>query len=179
MFSTTTFTKDGRALLIREAEGKDAGVLLKYLDRISRETDYLTFGPGEFSPTENEEFKFLERHQTRDNCIYLLATIDETIVGNLIFTAGSRPRIRHVGELSTSVLEKYWNIGVASSLFDSLLYWAKTGNIIRKINLRVRTDNQRAIELYKRKGFVVEGMQRKEILINGNYYDNLWMGLEI
>ena len=179
MFSTTTFTKDGRALLIREAEGKDAGVLLKYLDRISRETDYLTFGPEEFSLTENEEFKFLERHQTRDNCIYLLATIDEAIVGNLIFTAGSRPRIRHVGELSTSVLKEYWNIGIASALFDSFLEWAKGGNIIRKINLRVRTNNQRAIGLYKRKGFVVEGMQRKELFMDRKYYDNLWMGLEI
>jgi RimJ/RimL family protein N-acetyltransferase len=179
MYSTTKTTKDGRTLIIREAEGRDAGVVLRYLDKISRETNFLTFGPGEFSLTEKEEFDYLEKCRRTDNCLYLLSLLEETLVGNLIFTAGGRPRTRHAGELSTSVLKKFWNIGIASALFDSLLEWAKTGNIIRKINLRVRSDNQRAIELYKHKGFLVEGTLKKELFINGNYYDNLWMGLEI
>jgi RimJ/RimL family protein N-acetyltransferase len=45
--------------------------------------------------------------------------------------------------------------------------------------LRVRTDNQRAILLYERKGFAKEGTIRKEILLDGKYFDHHWMGLEL
>jgi RimJ/RimL family protein N-acetyltransferase len=51
--------------------------------------------------------------------------------------------------------------------------------VITKIDLRVRTDNQRAIELYQRKGFTIEGTIRKAIWIDGRYYDHYWMGLEL
>ena len=54
-----------------------------------------------------------------------------------------------------------------------------TVEIVKKINLRVRSDNERAIQLYKHKGFIIEGTIRKEIILNGNYYDHHWMGLEL
>jgi hypothetical protein len=40
--------KNGQILTIREAEKEDAGRALDYLEEISAETDYLTFGPGEY-----------------------------------------------------------------------------------------------------------------------------------
>jgi RimJ/RimL family protein N-acetyltransferase len=172
-------TRDGRALLIREAEGSDAGAVLEYIDLISRETDFLTFGPGEFRLTQEEESDYLEKCRCAENCLYLLALLDGAIVGSLTFQAGSRSRVRHAGELSISVLKESWGIGVASSLIDSLLEWSKDGNVIKKIDLRVRADNHRAIALYKRKSFVVEGTLKKEIFLDGVYHDHLWMGLEL
>jgi RimJ/RimL family protein N-acetyltransferase len=50
---------------------------------------------------------------------------------------------------------------------------------VKKINLRVRTDNERAIVLYERNGFVIEGTIRKEIFLDGEYFDHHWMGLEL
>ena len=179
MYSSEIMTKDERILLIREARGRDARAVLAYLDLISQETDFLTFGPGEFRLTEKEEFDYLEKCRGAENCLYLLVLLNKTVIGTLTFEAGTRPRIQHAGEFGISVLKKYWRIGVASSLIDSLLEWSIDGNIIRKINLRVRADNHRAITLYKLKGFVVEGTLKNEIFINDTYYDNLWMGLEI
>jgi RimJ/RimL family protein N-acetyltransferase len=179
MYSSEKITKDGRTLLIREAQGKDASAVLEYLDLISQETDFLTFGPGEFRLTRQEEFNYLEKCRGAENCLYLLALLEGAVIGTLTFEAGIRPRIQHAGEFGISVLKKYWNIGVASSLIDSLLEWSIDGNIIRKINLRVKADNHRAITLYKHKGFVVEGTLKNEIFVNETLYDNLWMGLEI
>jgi RimJ/RimL family protein N-acetyltransferase len=101
------------------------------------------------------------------------------LVGTLSFESGARPRTRHTGEFGTSVLREHWDAGIASALIDSLLEWSKQGGIIRKINLRVRSDNLRAINLYKRKGFSVEGTLTKQMLVGGGYYDNFWMGLEL
>lgn len=176
MYSAERTTKDGRRFLIREAEGCDAGAVLTYIALISQETDFLTFGPGEFRLTRKEESDYLEKCRCAENCLYLLAVLAGTIVGTLTFQAGTRPRVRHAGELGISVLQAYWGIGVASALMDSLLEWSKSGNVIKKMNLRVRADNHRAIALYQRKGFVVEGTLRKEIFLDGAYHDNLWMG---
>ena len=165
------------SLLIREAEAEDAGALLTYIEDVSGESDYLTFGPGEFELTEREEAEFLRACRASDNEVYLLALAGDEIVGTLNFSAGHRSRVKHSGELGMSVRKAYWGQGVGSSLLDTLLDWAQQTRVIKKINLRVRADNQRAILLYERKGFVREGTLRKEVFLDGVYYDLEWMGL--
>ena len=73
--------KGGRRLVIREADGKDAGPVLAYIDVISRETDFLTFGPGEFTLTEQEETDHLEKCKSKENALYLLALLEGAVVG--------------------------------------------------------------------------------------------------
>ena len=178
MFPIAT-TKDGRHLVIREAEGGDAGAALSYINTACGESDYLTFGPGEFTLTEEEEAAHFEQCKAAPNRLYILALIDARIVGILNFSSGHRPRTRHSGELGVSVLKACWGQGIASALFDALFAWARESGVITKINLQVRADNRRAIALYERKGFVVEGTLRKLMYINGVYYDDLWMGREV
>ena len=171
--------RDGRVLVVREAEPDDAGAVLKYVEEISGQSDFLTFGPGEFELTESEEREFLRKTRASDNQVYLVGLIDDTIVGTLGFSAGQRPRIRHTGELGMSVHRRFWGLGIGSAMLDALLGWAKDTHIVTKINLRVRTDNRRALRLYERYGFVKEGTIRKEILIAGRYFDHYWMGLDL
>jgi RimJ/RimL family protein N-acetyltransferase len=171
--------KDGRVLLVREAAAQDARAILDYIETISGESDFLSFGPGEFELSEAEEAEVLRRDRQADNQLYILGLMDNTIVASLSFAAGRRPRVRHSGEFSMSVRKPYWGLGIGSAMLDTLLAWARDTQVVRKVNLRVRTDNERAIRLYERKGFVREGTIRKEMLLDGNYYDHHWMGLEL
>ena len=172
-------TKDGRLLLIREAEEEDARAVIDYVRSISGESDFLTFGSGEFEIEEEEEKEFLRGCLASDNQLFLLGFLGDAIAAALNFSAGRRPRVRHSGELSMSVRKRYWGLGIGSSLLDALIEWAKDTRIVKKINLRVRADHRRAILLYERKGFVKEGTIRKEIFLGGKYFDLLWMGLEL
>jgi RimJ/RimL family protein N-acetyltransferase len=169
--------KDGRVLHIREGDPDDARTLLAYVQAICGESDFLTFGPGEFELGEAEEAEVLRKYRAADNQLYLLGFIDGTLVTALTFVAGRRPRTRHSGELGMSVRKRYWGLGIGSSMLDTLLAWARETQFVKKVNLRVRTDNQRAILLYEGKGFVREGTLRKEICLDGAYYDLYWMGL--
>jgi RimJ/RimL family protein N-acetyltransferase len=169
--------RSGHTLLIREASAQDAPELLSYVEAISGETDFLTFGPGEFDLTVDEEEAILIRFREADNRIYLVGLVDGAIVSTLNLGAGSRPRTRHSGEFGMSVRKAYWGLGIGSLMLDAFLEWARDTGVVTKVNLRVRTDNQRAIALYQRKGFVVEGTIRQEILLAGEYYDHHWMGL--
>lgn len=171
--------RDGRLLVIREASIEDAPALLEYVEAVSGESDFLSFGPGEFGLTRPQEEEFLRYIVNADNELYLVGLVDEVIVSSLTFSAGRRPRIRHAGELGMSVRKELWGQGAGSHILDALLDWARATGIITKINLRVRTDNARAIRLYERKGFVHEGTISREVYVRGEYHAHHHMGLEL
>ncbi len=50
---------DGRTVEIRAAVPADAAAMLEYLEAVSGESDFLTFGPGEFELTEAQEAEHL------------------------------------------------------------------------------------------------------------------------
>lgn len=170
---------DGTLLLIREATPEDAAPLLNYVHVVCGESDFLTFGPGEFELTVAQEEAYLSGSLVPNNQIYILGLIEGTIVAALNFSGGRRPRVRHSGEFGMSVRKEEWGRGIGSLMVDTLIAWAKEGGIVRKIDLRVRTDNERAILLYERKGFVREGTLRRQMFLDEEYYDLYAMGLEL
>jgi len=176
----TIFTlNDGSTLLIREATPEDAASLLDYVEQVSGESDFLMFGPGEFELTIAQEEAYLAACLASDRDLYLLGIIDGAIVAALTFTSGRRPRVRHCGEFGMSVRRKWWGHGIGSLMVDALIAWAKTTGSIRKIDLQVRTDNERAVQLYEKKGFVCEGRIARQICLNTEYFDLYWMGREL
>ena len=100
--------KIGGVLLIREVMVEDVRDVLNYVEDISSESDFLTFGRGEFELNEVEEEDFLRKYCDSDCQLYILGLIDDTVVGTLSFSAGRRPRVRHSGEFGMSVRKKYW-----------------------------------------------------------------------
>lgn len=171
--------KSGERVLIREATSDDAAAIVAYVNSISGESDFLTFGPREFSITVDEERQFITSLSKRENGLYLVAVLDGKIVGNLSFSGGSRPRTFHCGEFGISVSKKHWGKGIGTALLKCLLQWCKDSKVIRKVNLKVRTDNHTAIHLYKKMGFKVEGMTTRNFFIDGVFYDSYIMGYEI
>jgi len=158
---------NGDTLIVREAKVVDAGSILQYLDVVCAETDYLSFGPGEFDLTLEEEMSYLERSREADNRLYIVATVDAAIVASLGYEGGHRPRTRHTGEFGVTVRKSHWGLGVGSLMMDTLIAWARAAPAVKKINLRVRVDNERALRLYEQKGFVVEGTVREDLFIDG------------
>lgn len=171
--------KESEKLIIREANKFDAKALVDYINIIGGESDFLTFGAGEFGKSVKQEEEFIESVLQKKNAVVIIAEIDGKIVGNLGFSGGMRERLAHVGEFGVSVLKEYWGKSIGEELIKYLINWSKNSKIIRKINLRVRTDNTRGIKLYKKLGFLEEGTLKRDFLINGEFYDSLSMGLII
>ncbi|KPU26967.1 acetyltransferase [Caloranaerobacter sp. TR13] len=170
---------NGKKVIIRKAKKEDAEELIKFINVISYESDFLTFEPGELKLTKELEESIIEEYYNSDNKLYLVAEIEGEIIGSLSFKGGSRQRLKHTGEFGISVKKEYWNMGIASQLIKELIEWAKASKIIKKINLKVREDNERAINLYRKFGFIEEGKVSKEFYVNGKYYSTILMGLEI
>ena len=175
----TVRLKSGEELVIREAAPEDAAALLDFVDQVSRESDYLTFGPGEFGITLEREQEFLETVRHKPNAIFLIGLLGHEVVASLSFAGGGRPRIAHVGEFGMSVRKAYWEMGIGTAMLKAFLDWARQTGVIRKVNLRVRVDNPRAIALYEKCGFRVEGRISRKMQVNGKFYDTLLMGKAI
>ena len=166
-------------IIIRKVKKSDAEALIEYLNVIGGESDFLTFGTGEFDVSVEEEENFIESILQSENALFIIAEVNEKIVGCLNFSGGPRQRIAHVGEFGVSVLQEYWGNGIGKELIKYLISWSKSSGIIRKINLRTRADNIRGISLYKKLGFLEEGIIKRDFLINNEFYDSLMMGMLI
>jgi putative acetyltransferase len=98
----------------------------------------------------------------------------------LIGYAGLHPvtgslRTRHAAGLFICVGKASWGRGVGSELMRQLLEWADDWAGILRVELGVYPDNERAIALYRRFGFELEGRQRAWALRDGDYVDSLMM----
>jgi len=166
-------------LTLRPALPKDAEHLLAYLELVAGESENLTSGPGEFGIDPRQERVFLQQALEQPTSLYLLAEVEDKIVGTLTFMTEKRPRVQHGGEFGMSVLRKYWNQGIGAQMLTYLIEWARQTGTIRKINLRVRVDNLSAIHLYEKHGFVREGRRTREFYLHGQFIDVFLMGLQL
>jgi len=96
-----------------------------------------------------------------DNYYYLVAKIDEKIVGYI----GISYIIDSADVISIVVDKNYTRQGIATMLLNSIFDFAVKNNIT-KIMLEVRKSNISAQKLYEKNGF-------KKISVRKNYYDNI------
>lgn len=170
---------DGRVVTIRHAVPDDAAALLECLKRVGGENTYLTFGAEGRGLDEAEGRAVLAAVHAKDNALALVAVTGDRVVGNLFFEGGSRTRIRHGGELGISVLQECAGKGVGRAMLEMLIAWAERSGVIRKLDLRVRSDNLGAIRLYERLGWKVEGLITRDLCIDGVFHDALYMGRHV
>jgi RimJ/RimL family protein N-acetyltransferase len=174
-----TLLKNNLMLTLRHAEPGDAQQVLAFLNQVAGESENITFGPGEFGLSEEQERAFLQQTAESQTSLYIIAEITGEIVGTLTFSTGKRPRLQHAGEFAMIVLRRYWNLGIGSRMLEYLIDWARQIGTIRKINLRVRVDNLPAIHLYERYGFVQEGRLTREFYLHKQFVDVYMMGLQL
>ncbi len=79
--------------------------------------------------------------------------------------------IHRSAEFQIIIAPVYQGKGYARTLINKALNYAFTILNLHKVYLHVAIDNEKAIHLYQKCGFVEEGHLVKEIFINGEYSD--------
>lgn len=170
--------RGGRQAELAYVVESDAAAVLDYVERIAAETDFATFGAGEFGVTYEQELAFLRTLADGSEGLMIKATIDGVMVGNALLGRSTRPRIRHMADLGLSVRREFWGYGLGRALCQTIFSQAKQVGVTR-IALRVRADNARAIHFYESLGFAHEGRLVGSFVAAGVSYDELMMGLHI
>ncbi|MGO5542853.1 GNAT family N-acetyltransferase [Blautia sp. HCP3S3_H10_1] len=71
----------------------------------------------------------------------------------------------------------YWGNGYGTIATKKILDFAFRELKLHRIYLRVYSDNQRAINSYKKVGFKVEGLLKEDVYVREKYRDITWMGM--
>jgi L-phenylalanine/L-methionine N-acetyltransferase len=101
----------------------------------------------------------------------LVAIRGEEVVGHLVVEVFQRPRRRHVATLGMAVKASARRSGVGSALLNAAVELCDKWFDVTRIELEVYTDNDAAIELYGKHGFVTEGTCRRYAYRDGEYVD--------
>ena len=110
-----------------------------------------------------------------DNVYSYVALIGDEVVGNLGFTLLTRPRRRHAGGFGLAVKDDYQKRGVGKALLTTLLDLTDNWLNVKRVELTVFVDNEAAIALYKKFGFVVEGEARDYAFRDGEFVNVYYM----
>ncbi len=106
----------------------------------------------------------------------LVAMAGGELVGSAsLHAAGPALRRRHVMSLGLAVAPQAQGRGVGKALMAALIDYADNWAQVLRIELGVYVDNERALKLYQRFGFEIEGRQRAYALRAGRYVDSYMM----
>jgi putative acetyltransferase len=142
------------------------------LDTVAREKRFLAFLQA---PPVEEAFAFYRNSLAKDHC-HFVAVEDDAVVGWCDIQPTHGEARAHVGTLGIALAPAARHRGIGSELMKAVL--AKAGaKGLSRIELTVRTDNLNAKALYKRFGFAVEGIRRRDICVDGEFFDTYAMAL--
>ena len=174
--------KNGTKLLLKSPGVSDARMLINQIVTAASQTDYLLSTPEDFEKylkdISKEEDFIAKFNDSKD---YLIcAYVDGKIVGNLSFKFLKHTKAKHRATVSIAIIKEYWGLGIGSIMFDEMINIAKNTPGIEQIELDggVIAQNERAMSLYKKKGFIKTGTIPHELkLSDGTYLDGCLMTL--
>jgi len=158
---------------VREVKKEEAKLLLNMLTQLDKETDMMMFEAGERKSTVEDITQHIKQRE-KTGSLTLGVFAENVIVGYLVAERGFANRIKHSYYVHLGILESYHGLGLASRMLEYLINYAKS-NSIKRIELTVRVDNNKAISLYKKFGFKIEGTKRYSLYINNSYIDEYYM----
>jgi RimJ/RimL family protein N-acetyltransferase len=142
------------------------------LDVVSRERMHLSFLEAPpIDQTRNFVLKTIAKGLPQ-----LVALDGGRVIGWCDINPLDRPTMRHGGVLGMGLLPEWRGRGLGTRLIGQTLEAARASGFSR-VSLTVRHDNARAIRLYHKTGFEIEGHLRRAMLVDGTFHDLILMAL--
>ena len=161
------------ASLIRRIAARDAPVVWRHM------SDPAVFAGLLQTPYTSEEVwtqRIVDGLASTNGDVMLVAECDGEVIGSGgLNSVGHHARRRHVMGLGLWVAQAAQGQGVGSALMNALCDYADRWAGVLRIELLVYADNERAIGLYRKFGFELEGTMRAHALRDGAYVDSLAM----
>ena len=181
---------------IREISPDDADAMVKLMQQLDRETEFLLFEPGE-RPLDPGEWKEKMRdlrspdYGTFFVAEYVRGDLDQDVADEYVPDAAEEggpvlagylevrrlpwQKVRHRIYLVIGIRKDFSGMGVGTRLMQEVENWAGR-NGIRRIYLTVIAENLAAVQLYRKMGYETEGWHPASMRLHDRYVDELTMG---
>ena len=111
----------------------------------------------------------------QSGAVALVAEVEGLLVGQIVLHVEPNPRRKHVAGIGMGVRDDWAGKGVGSALMAAALDLADNWLNLHRIELTVFVDNEAALALYRKFGFVEEGRARDYAFRQGRYVDVFYM----
>ena len=159
-------------LLIEEARVEDATSLAHLLREVPLESDFLAQDETSPSLLPEELETYLARVLETPNQLCLVAKVGTKVIGVLNVVADQETKTSHIGDVFIAVSKPYWGYGIGHFLMEAMIDWAEHTPEISRLELTVQARNDRAVHLYQKFGFDIEGTKKRGAKTkNGEFLD--------
>ena len=164
--------KNGKQLIVRRASVGDAEVIVDTVNQVASEEAYLLWDKTPYNV--EVERKYIAKANETGNALILVAEVDGRVMGVGELKIGEFRKNRHTAELGITLLKEFRRLGVGSALMEEMIRWAKEKQL-EKICLSVFSTNGSAIALYRKFGFEVEAVRKKQFKTEKGYVNEILM----
>jgi RimJ/RimL family protein N-acetyltransferase len=164
--------RDGRRWTLRVGRPTDGRGLAGLFDEVRAEGRWLLTPPA--LPSDPSEAFWIGEMIRSEEHLVLVAEADGDVVGNVLVSTDRNAVTEHIGTLAICVARGWRDVGIGSALVAAAQAWAVRRGL-RKLSLGVFPDNERAIAVYERAGFVREGLRRAQYRSGDGYRDEVLM----
>ncbi|WP_238477504.1 GNAT family N-acetyltransferase [Natranaeroarchaeum sulfidigenes] len=171
----TRVTEEGVECTIRPARQEDLAGIVGLIKSVAAPGIHIV---AETVAREIDRDEALLRHNDVESRMFFVATVDEEVIGWVHLSAPEIAKLRHTAELTLGVLEEYRDQGIGNHLLKRGLDWAATHEY-EKVYQSIPASNQAAIDFLENNGWEVEAIREGHYKIDGEYIDEVMLGIEL
>jgi RimJ/RimL family protein N-acetyltransferase len=164
--------RDGRRWTLRPARPTDGRGLARLFAAVRSEGRWLITAPGAVSEP-SESFWISEMIRAAEHLV-LVAEGDGEVIGNILVSVDRGVATEHIGVLSITIADGWRDVGIGTVLVETAQRWSRERGL-RKLSLGVFPENERAIAVYAKRGFVREGLRRLQYRSGTAFRDEVLM----
>jgi RimJ/RimL family protein N-acetyltransferase len=170
----TFAARDGRRVVLRTPTLNDLDDLLSVINSLVEEQANILVDE---KVTREDELDWLSTALARlekDETIYVIAEVDDRVVGNSELGRKTTGRDRHVGTIGIAIRDGFREIGIGTEMIKTLIDQAKSRGL-KVLTISTFANNERAHHVYQKLGFVDTGRIPKKFFKEGKYIDEILM----
>jgi len=161
-------------MIIRPIKVEDAEKLWQLQSELDKETKFMMLEPDERKKDIDNTKRMIESVRSANDFLFVAEESDE-LVGFITAGRGTANRIKHCAYIVIGIRKSYQGKGIGSEFFKELDRWAEDAKL-RRLELTVMVSNIGAKKLYEKNGFVVEGIKKDSMCVDGEFIDEYYMG---
>ena len=161
--------------IIRAIETDDARSFINLQEDIFGQSTFDYYGQNEQGLTVQQIRKIMAEWRKQKNCTFLLCIFNGQFAGYAMVKGNVATRTQHVAQLRIGVKEQFEGHGIGTALLTQCEIWAKEHGIAR-LEANVMSHNEKALALFKKLNYSVEGTRQQAVKIDNGFIDELYHG---
>ena len=159
---------------VREIVKADRESYRQLRSTLDKESPMWGAAPGERERLGNYAGRQFDEVIDSPRSIILVAEESGLLIGFISLETSGWKSLSGTTILMVGVLSSHQGKGVSSMLFECSESWA-SNNDIHRIELTVFANNTLAISLYKKRGYLQEGIRKESSQRDNYFYDEIYM----